>query len=97
MISDFFIMLFAGMVEGLTRCDPTVSQNCGNWSVPPWFTDLSGYAGTVFGVASSMGVWFPWTVVVTVVGAVLFSILAGFGIRILRIIISTFTGGGGAA
>jgi len=44
-----------------------------------------------------MGVWFPSTLVITVLTGVLALWLVGFGIKIVRIVASFFTAGGGSA
>lgn len=64
--------------------------------VPPWLADAGSYIPTVFSFANSMGVWFPWGVLNMILPGVVAVWLAAFGIRICRIVISHFTGGGGA-
>jgi len=66
-------------------------------SVPGWMSSNDGAFSTVFGAAGSMGVWFPSTLVVTVLLAVVATWLVGFGIKLVRIVASFLTAGGGSA
>lgn len=83
----------------------TVAANVFDWlfsglppyTPPDWLSGLSGAAAQVFSVASSMGVWFPATLVLTILGALLAVWLVSFGIKVARMAISLFTGGGGSA
>jgi hypothetical protein len=44
-----------------------------------------------------MGVWFPAPLVLTVLGALLTIWLVSFSIKVIRMVVSLFTGGGGSA
>jgi hypothetical protein len=63
---------------------------------PAWWGDLAGYLGTIWGYCDQLGAWIPWSLAGTVVGAILDCLLVAMGIRVVRILLSLFTGGGGA-
>lgn len=90
MIVDFILDLLFMIVRGLIALLPDVQ-------LPGWVTDISGMGAEVFATANSMGVWFPWGVIITVVTAVLAAAVMGFGVKIVRMVISHVTGGGGSA
>lgn len=78
--------LFDWMFSGLPPYTP-----------PDWITGLAGAVGQVFSVAGSMGVWFPAPLVLTILLALLTVWLISFGIKVIRLVVSLFTGGGGSA
>ncbi len=53
--------------------------------------------GYVMGLASGFGVWLPFGTVATCAAALLGVYLVGFGIRLIRVVASFVTGGGGSA
>lgn len=64
---------------------------------PGWLYSAQDPIATVFGAVGSMGVWFPGGVVITVIGAVFAARMVGLVIKIARMALSLFTGGGGHA
>lgn len=85
-VIDLFAMLLMALLDALP-----VTQ------VPDWMNSTSSLIPTVFNFAGSMGVWFPWSTLAIVTGSVLLAWLLAFGFKVLRIIISHLTGGGGSA
>jgi len=65
--------------------------------VPVWFADLPGYVTTVGGYLTGTGVWLPWALLMTVISAWLLALAAALVIRLVRIVASFMTGGGGGA
>jgi hypothetical protein len=65
--------------------------------VPDWLSSSTSAVATVFQDAGLMSVWFPITLVATILTAVAGIYAAGFGLKLARIVISLFTGGGGGA
>lgn len=65
--------------------------------VPTWLSGSGSAFSTMFADAASMGVWFPFTLVSTVLAAYLGIKLLGFGIKVARMVLSVLTGGGGSA
>jgi hypothetical protein len=65
--------------------------------VPSWLSNPSSAIGQVFQAAGSMGAWFPVTLASTVLLSVLAVWVAGFAIKVARIVVSFLTLGGGGA
>ena len=65
--------------------------------VPVWLTGNDSAFSTVFSAAGSMGVWFPSTLVVSVLSGLLVIWLASFVVKVARMVLSLFTAGGGSA
>lgn len=85
-VIDMCALIVASLIDALP-----VTQ------VPGWLADAGSYIPQVMGFAASMGVWFPWTVLGVVLSAVFGVWVASFGVKVVRIIISHVTGGGGSA
>ena len=90
MIFEWILGLLGSALHGLFGLMPHVD-------VPGWLTSISGPIGTVFAQAASMGVWFPMGLLGTVTAAVFAAWLVGFGIKLVRIVASFLTLGGGSA
>lgn len=90
MITDAIMDFFAGLFDWLMGTLPEVQ-------VPEWLNSTSAMAGTVFGYANSMGVWFPSALALAVVGTLVTVWLVALGIKLARLVLSLFTGGGGSA
>lgn len=89
MILDAVLSWLGGIVHGLLSVLPVVP-------VPGWINGLSGAMSSVFGTVSSMGVWFPGGLALSIILAVLAVWLVGLLINVARMVISLFTGGGGS-
>lgn len=89
MITDALLAVVAWVVETVTGWMPTVP-------VPAWLGTVGDGLDTAMSGASSMGAWLPVGLGVTVLSAVLLCVVLGFGIRVVRIIASFLTLGGGA-
>jgi len=90
MITDAIINFFGGIFDWLLGTLPTVA-------VPDWLNSASSMAGTVFGFANSMGVWFPTGLAFTIAGTLVATWLIAGGVHVGRMVLSLFTGGGGKA
>lgn len=90
MIFDAIIAVFVGLLKAIAALIPKAD-------VPAWFTSASGTLSDWLGYASSVGVWVPIPLMLTVMSAILVSIVTGFVIRLVRVIASFFTAGGGSA
>lgn len=101
MITDFVIQVFTYMATLLiysSNISADGEPTSDAWFAPPdWVQGIGGPAAKVFELADSMSVWFPWAFLMGVFASVVASLLAGFGIRLVRMLISHFTGGGGSA
>lgn len=89
MVTNAILGWVASMVHAVLGALPAVP-------VPSWMAP-GGAVTAVFSDAGSMGVWFPTTLGVTVLGAVLAAWAIGWGIKLVRIAVSFLTVGGGSA
>lgn len=62
-----------------------------------WVSSMGPAIQTVWNAAAGMGAWIPWSNVSAVVQAVIGAMLTGLAIRLIRVVLSLFTGGGGSA
>lgn len=90
MITQWIGEFFSALVNFVLGLLPTVSP-------PSWLTDGSGYLATIWGYGAGLGAWIPWSLVGVVFAAVLVCIGIGFGIKVVRIVASFATIGGGSA
>jgi hypothetical protein len=89
-ITGWILHLLADVASGFLGILPHID-------VPSWLSGSGSYASTVFQAAGSMSVWFPAPLVLTIVLAVGVLWFAAFGVKLARIFVSHFTGGGGSA
>lgn len=90
MVTDSIVLWFFGLLDWILDLIPTVP-------IPGWLSDAEGPLSTVLTYAGSMGVWFPTDLLVTVLLAVLSAWGIGFAVKVVRIVASFFTAGGGSA
>ncbi len=90
MITEALLRLGGWLLHAVLSVLPVVT-------VPSWLTGSDSAFSTVFSAAGSMGVWFPSTLVVTVLSFLLVAWLASFGVKVARMVLSLFTAGGGSA
>jgi hypothetical protein len=64
---------------------------------PSWVSDANGLLSQIWGWGAGLGAWVPWQLIGVVVAAVLACALIGFLIKIVRIVASFLTLGGGSA
>lgn len=85
-VIDLFVMLLMALLDSLPETQ-----------VPEWVTSGATFIPQIFQFASSLGVWVPWGLISQVMFGVVAVWLVAFGIKIVRIVISHLTGGGGSA
>lgn len=90
MITDWVLGVGGWLLHALISVLPVVA-------VPAWLTGNDSAFATVFSAAGSMGVWFPSTLVVSVLSGLLVIWLASFVVKVARMVLSLFTAGGGSA
>lgn len=90
MITDAILTLLTGMVTWALGVLPSVP-------VPGWLDPRDSVFATVFTYADSMGKWFPTALVMAVLGTYLLITFTGFSIKVVRIVASFLSGGGGGA
>lgn len=66
-------------------------------AVPGWVDSIGPSLQIVWNHANQLGAWIPWDAVGYVTAAVLSCMVIGLQIRLVRIVLSLFTGGGGSA
>ena len=89
MITTLLIAALAGLASLLWLLVPDIP-------VPDWLTNQSGVLGSMLHGVRALNEFVPLALAVTVLGAVLLVAGIAVGIRIVRMIISHVTGGGGA-
>jgi hypothetical protein len=89
-ITELVLDVFFALVRGIVALFPT-------GAAPGWLDDGAAKLADLTGYASGLGAWIPFGLAGTVLAAVLACMLAGFVIRLVRIVASFFTAGGGAA
>lgn len=90
MIVEWLLSLATSLVEGLLSALPTFNP-------PSWIADGASSVSSVLTTAGSLGHWVPLPLFGVVVAAVLTSLTVGLGIKIVRIVASFMTVGGGSA
>jgi hypothetical protein len=66
-------------------------------SPPTFFTDIAGYVDDVAGFMAGTSAWLPWQLLMSVLALWAISATTAVTIRIVRIVASFFTAGGGSA
>lgn len=90
MIVEALIDLAAGLFGFLVDLIGTAQP-------PAFLTGLAGQLDSLVAAGASMGTWVPWSVLGTAIAAVVACFAVSFVIRVARMLISVFTGGGGSA
>lgn len=90
MITDAILSLLTSMITWALGVLPTVP-------VPSWLDPTDSVFATAFRYADSMSKWFPTALVMAVLGTLMLIKLTGFSIKIVRIVASFLSGGGGGA
>lgn len=90
MIVEAVVSLLVALVDGALALLPSAAP-------PAWFTSAGSQWSSLMGQVSLMGNWFPVSLATNVVGAVLGSWVIGFTIKVVRLVLSYFTAGGGSA
>lgn len=85
-IAGFFVSLIEAVVNLLPTGNP-----------PGWLQGWGAKVSDVLGYAAGLGAWIPLSLSVTVITALLACIVLGFVIKVVRIVASFFTAGGGSA
>jgi hypothetical protein len=64
---------------------------------PAFIDDIPGYVDTLNGYLDGTDVWIPWEIVGPMIAVVGVAFLASWAIKIVRIVASYLTAGGGSA
>lgn len=90
-------MIIEGLVNLLVGVVELVFDAFGKGAAPGWLTGISGQLATLVQAGASLGVWVPWGVLGTGMAAVASCLGISLTVRVIRIVVSLFTGGGGSA
>ncbi len=90
MITKLLLTLLASVVSGVVSAFPSIP-------VPGWAQGLAGQIQSVANQAQGLGYWLPVNLAFTVVAVVIAARLVGYSIKLVRIVASFFTAGGGSA
>lgn len=90
MILDAIIGVLVEIVLGIASLLPDDEP-------PAWLLGAGDTLSGLLGQFAALGAWAPVGLLVTVVQAVITAWLIGFAIKIIRIVVSFFTAGGGSA
>lgn len=69
----------------------------GTWELPDWLATVITFVAGIVTQAAALGNWIPWQYVGIALALIWTSFLIAFGIRVVRIVASFFTAGGGSA
>jgi hypothetical protein len=89
-IVEWFLGVLVSLVETLTSALPA-------FPVPDWLSTLGSGIGSVITAAASMSYWLPFQVAIAVAVSWLACLAVAWGVKIVRIIGSFLTAGGGSA
>lgn len=90
MIVKWLFGAFLAFIDQLVKLLPTDGP-------PSWWAGASDKIATVWGYASGLGAWLPYSTALTVAGGCLVVAAIGFTIKVIRIVASFLTAGGGSA
>ena len=90
MIVQAIIHVFTVIVQGILSLLPTDDA-------PSWVASGAGYLAQLAQLGSGLAGWIPFPLAGTVITAFLACVLSGFIIKVVRIVASFFTAGGGSA
>lgn len=90
-------MILEGLISIAVGLFDFIVSAFGNAPAPGWLTGLAGQLDTLVVAAASMGGWVPWSSFGTALAAVIGAATLSLVVRVVRILVSLFTGGGGSA
>jgi len=90
MITKALFDFFGALVGFIVGLFPTSGA-------PGWVNDGAGYLAQIWGYADGLGGWIPWSLAGTLLSAVFACMLLSVGIKVVRIVASFLTLGGGSA
>lgn len=90
MIIEALISMLAALVSFIGSLFPDIET-------PGWMTSIAGHVSTVTGLMAPLGNWVPFGAAGNAVALVLVAIGAAAAVRLIRVLVSLFTGGGGSA
>lgn len=90
-------MIVEGLISIAIGLAHLLVDAMGTLDPPGFLTGLAGQMNGLVATGASMGNWVPWSTFGVAVSAVFACFAISFLVRITRILVSLFTGGGGSA
>lgn len=90
-------MIVEGLMSFFFALVRTVMQLLPSFNPPEAFTNANGWIADIWAAGAGLGAWIPWSVVGIATGMVIAAIGIGFAIKLVRIVASFLTAGGGSA
>lgn len=90
-------MILDALLNALTNAAVFVFGLFPTWSLPSWWNNAMTGWGTIVAGISDLAHWVPLNAVGQVAIAVFLVSAFAFGVRVLRIVLSFISGGGGSA
>ena len=90
MIVELIVKAVAALARGLAAL-------LGDLPAPAFLSTALDSVGDLLSNFGGLGAWVPWGFVGDVFTAVMAAMVIGFGIKVVRIVLSLFTAGGGSA
>jgi hypothetical protein len=89
-IVEAFVNLLVGVAD-------LIFSALGHAAAPGFVRNLGGQLSTIVDYSASMGAWVPWSALGVAIGAVMAAHVISLSVKVIRMLLSLFTGGGGAA
>lgn len=90
-------MIIEGIVRMLTTLVKGVLDLLPSSNPPGWFMSAGDAWSGLMAQVGLLGTWMPVTLATNVTAAILGSMGVGFAIKVVRLVVSYFTAGGGSA
>lgn len=90
MIVEWFLAVAKAVVTGVLSVIPSVS-------VPSWLSGRNSTLSNVLGYFTGFGAWIPLNLAGAVIGSLLVLVGVSFTVKVVRIVLSYVTAGGGSA
>ncbi len=90
MIVELIVGLIAGLLE-------FIGGLFGSWSMPAWWSEVDNSLDFISDQAAGFGQWIPFSAVVQALNLVVVAVGLALVIKLVRIVASFFTAGGGSA
>lgn len=90
-------MIIEALVSMLSALVTSVADMFGSLTLPEWWVSLDGSLSSLGEYAAGYGEWVPVAEAVTALGFVVGALALALTIKLVRIVVSLFTAGGGSA
>lgn len=90
-------MIFEAIVDVLATFFEWVGGLLPEIDVPSWIGTIASSLATVTGFMAPLGVWVPFSAAQSATLLVVAAVVVALGTKVIRVLVSLFTGGGGGA